>query len=152
MESRLHHWLQIAGLAGVIASLIFVGFEIKQSRDIAIAQTYQDRAALDIQIRSYMAPSEHVYEAMQKAFQEVELDPLEEMALDRAVGNIFIYWETNHLLFEMGMLDQEHWDASLRSIDAVSELPRFNEAWNDEKGSFRLSFQKVVDARLKAQE
>jgi hypothetical protein len=152
MEGRLQNWLQIIGLVGVIASLIFVGFEIKQSRDIAIAQTYQDRASLDIQVRSYMAPSERVYEAMQKSIQGAELSPLERIALDRALGNIFIYWETNHLLFEMGMLDDEHWEASLRSIDNMSKVPRFDAAWNDEKASFRVSFQNIVDARLTSQE
>ena len=152
MEDRLQNWLQIVGLLGVIASLIFVGFELKQSRDIAIVQTYQDRASLDIQVRSYMAPSERVYEAMEKSMQGVELSPLEEIALGRALGNIFIYWETNQLLFEMGMLDEEHWDASLRSIDYLSKVPRFDEAWSDEKASFRKSFQEVVDARVKSKE
>jgi hypothetical protein len=149
VEGGTQNWLQIAGLIGVIASLMFVGFELKQSRDIAVAQMYQDRAALDIQIRSYMAPSERVYDALEKSAKGMELSAHEQIAANRAIGNILIYWETNHLLYEMGMLDDEHWDASLRAIDYISRLPRFDAAWNDEKGSFRLSFQRVVDERLK---
>jgi hypothetical protein len=36
-KEEINDWLQVFGLAGVIISLVFVGWEIKQSRDIAIA-------------------------------------------------------------------------------------------------------------------
>jgi len=149
MDDRTQKWMQIVGLIGVVASLMFVGFELKQSRDIAIAQMYQDRAALDIQVRSYMAPSERVYDALQKSSKGQELNSEEQIAVNRAIGNVLIYWETNHLLYEMGMLDDEHWEASLRSIDYISQLPHFGSTWNDEKSSLRKSFQSVVDERLK---
>jgi len=149
MVDRTQSWLQMVGLIGVIASLMFVGFELKQSRDIAIAQMYQDRAALDIQVRSYMAPSERIYDALQKSAEGKELTSQEQIAVNRAIGNILIYWETNHLLYEMGMLDDEHWEASLRSIDYISGIAHFDAAWNDERSSFRKSFQMVVDERLK---
>jgi hypothetical protein len=41
---------ELLGMTGVIASLIFVGLEIKQSRDIAVADIYQQRSAMWIDI------------------------------------------------------------------------------------------------------
>jgi hypothetical protein len=150
VEQRTQNWLQICGLISVIASLMFVGFELKQSRDIAVAQMYQDRAALDIQIRTHFAPSERIYDALQKSSAGQELTAQEQMALNQAIGNILIYWETNHLLYEMGMLDEEHWEASLRSIEHNFEEAYFNAAWEDERNSFRKSFQIVVDERVRS--
>jgi len=40
---RMHDWLQIVGMAAVVASLIFVGLQLKQSQEIAIAGQYQAR-------------------------------------------------------------------------------------------------------------
>ena len=39
-SSRLNAWFQVAASVGVILSLIFVGLEIQQSREIAIADIY----------------------------------------------------------------------------------------------------------------
>jgi hypothetical protein len=50
----------------------------------------------------------------------------------------------------MGMLDDEHWEASLRSIDNTFEDALFNAAWEDERSSFRKSFQIVVDERVRS--
>ena len=149
-RERIQDWLQIAGMTGVIASLVFVGLELKQSRDIAVAQVYQDRAALDVQIRSYLAPSEAVHQALGKANRKEVISQQEAEILHRALGNLFIYWETNHLLKEMGLLDQEHWNASLRAMKHTSHIPGFRQAWENEKSSFRESFQDVVDQQFRA--
>ena len=46
---------QALGVPGICASLLFVGYEIKQSKDIAIADIYQQRATMwkDIEMGFY---------------------------------------------------------------------------------------------------
>jgi hypothetical protein len=39
----LNDWLQIVGMVAIVASLVFVGMQLKQSQDIAIAAQYQAR-------------------------------------------------------------------------------------------------------------
>ena len=148
MSTPRHSWIEILGIFGVIAGLAFVGFELKQSRDIAVAQMYQDRAALDIQIRTYFAPSEAVYAALTKFNEGGQLTEQERVSAERAFGNILIYWETNHRLYEMGMLDEEHWSASLASMTLISAHPLFMSLWNAEKQSYRTSFREIVDAHI----
>ena len=41
--SSLNNFLQMIGVLGVIASLIFVGLELRQSQKIALAKTQQER-------------------------------------------------------------------------------------------------------------
>ena len=41
---KLSDWLQVVGMFGVIASLLFVGLEMRQTREIAISQIYHARA------------------------------------------------------------------------------------------------------------
>ena len=43
-SAKLHDWIQIVGMAAIIASLIFVGLQLKQAQDIAIAAQYQARS------------------------------------------------------------------------------------------------------------
>jgi len=42
-SDKLNDWLQVIAAGGIIASLIFVGIQLKQSQDIAIAAQYQSR-------------------------------------------------------------------------------------------------------------
>ena len=43
---ELNDWLQILGMFGVIASLIFVGLQMRQSQQIALAGQVQARAEM----------------------------------------------------------------------------------------------------------
>jgi len=42
-SAKLHDWLEIIGIAAVVASLLFVSLQLKQSQEIAIAGQYQAR-------------------------------------------------------------------------------------------------------------
>ena len=46
--AKINDWLQVLGIFGVIASLIFVGLQMKQTQEIALAETYNARAAQTI--------------------------------------------------------------------------------------------------------
>ena len=54
-SQKLHDWLQIVGIAAVVASLIFVGMQIKQSDDIALAEVLESVAARAIEERALIA-------------------------------------------------------------------------------------------------
>lgn len=43
-SSKINDWIQIVGMSAIIASLIFVGLQLKQAQDIAIAAQYQARS------------------------------------------------------------------------------------------------------------
>jgi hypothetical protein len=43
-SEKVNDWLQLVGMAAVVASLLFVGLQLQQSQEIAIAAQYQARA------------------------------------------------------------------------------------------------------------
>ena len=43
LTEKINDWLQIVGMVGIIGSLIFVGLQLKQSQDIAVAGQNQER-------------------------------------------------------------------------------------------------------------
>ncbi|EEB79388.1 hypothetical protein GPB2148_2318 [marine gamma proteobacterium HTCC2148] len=148
-REQIHDWVQIIGIFAVVLSLLFVGYEIKQSRDIAVAQMYQQRAELDISMRSLWIPDEELWKIRQMMGEEKDFSRLsnfERETLLLAKGNNVIYWEANHYLYEQGLLSQEHWDVSLRSMDnqaASHEL--FHHYWAEMRWEFRDGFRQVVD-------
>ena len=48
-SAKLNDWMQVVGIFAVVASLIFVGLQMKQAQDIAVAAQYQERTASSIE-------------------------------------------------------------------------------------------------------
>lgn len=52
-SAKLNDWMQVVGIFAVVASLIFVGLQMRQAQEIAVADQYQDRA--DAALTFYLA-------------------------------------------------------------------------------------------------
>ncbi|MEP1469772.1 MAG: hypothetical protein ABJK25_02250 [Halieaceae bacterium] len=139
-------WAQALGFLGVILSLLFVGFEIKQSRDIAEAQVYAQRAELDVMIRAQYIPSDRIYDIQRRKAAGEKITDFELEKLLFAYGSSFIYWENNHFLYLQGLLGKEHWQASRQSmLQTFIEIPDFLAFWDGYSHEYRTSFRNEVD-------
>lgn len=54
-SAKLNDWLQVLGMAAVVASLVFVGLQLKQSEEIALAEVYESAAARGVEQRALIA-------------------------------------------------------------------------------------------------
>lgn len=54
-SSKLHDWLQIIGLAAVVGSLVFVGLQLKQADDIALAEVLENTTIRELERRAFTA-------------------------------------------------------------------------------------------------
>ena len=95
-SAKLSDWLQVTGLFGVIVSLVFVGLEIQQSRQIAIADIYQQRAEMIVQVNSIPLTSEILHETRSKLESGEALTNTEQSLLDQSWNPYFNYVENNH--------------------------------------------------------
>ena len=48
-STKVNDWLQVVGLFGVIASLIFVGLEMQQAKQIALSAANQARTDASVE-------------------------------------------------------------------------------------------------------
>jgi len=144
-EHTATDWLQILGFGGLIASLIFVGLELRQSREIAIADVYQQRAAMLIDVHSITLTSELLYDAYNRASAGEQMTAGDKILMATGLTPIFTYWENNHFQYEMGLLSEEQWLSSRNALKAVVQRPDVRLWWQTERGEMRKSFADVVD-------
>lgn len=142
--------VQFLGMLGVIASLVFVGFEIKQSRDIAIADIYQQRSsmALDIALSKYSP--EQVAKVMSRVGDDrLKMTQQDALVLWDIMEARFIYYENVHFQYQLGMIGEEEWSASKRLISRGFELAPCSPVWwRQTKETWRESFASEVDSLL----
>ena len=124
-SARLNDWIQIVGMSAIIASLIFVGLQIKQAQDIAIASQYQARSdALRDQFAAFLESDAAMrvigadlladIRASEDFPPEVKAwaadQPVEELAF-RAIGAYISLKSYDNLFFQYqsGFLSEEAW-------------------------------------------
>ena len=106
---NLDTWIQLIGMLGVLAGLVFVGLELQQSQQIAIANAIQGRNQM--QSNYLLAPLEGQIEAVQlrpvQNFQSLSPTQLlirEQLILHRSV-TITNAWQQ----YSLGLLTKDAW-------------------------------------------
>ncbi|MEJ2129345.1 MAG: hypothetical protein P8X81_10935 [Woeseiaceae bacterium] len=126
-SEKLHDWLQIIGMAAVVASLIFVGLQLKQSQEIAVADQYQARfesiagitaaflqsdAAMRVfgeEVRGEMLAKETLAPGMAEWIQD---QPSDELAYRALFGMLRLkIFDNLYFQYESGFLSEEAWSA-----------------------------------------
>jgi len=149
MKSKaLNDWMQFLASIGVILSLIFVGVQIQQSREIAIADIYQQRTALLLQNFNSAVPPETEFRAWIKERAGEPLSPDEKYALVIRYAARIAYWENNHFQYQVGLLPEEQWEASKNSIRGQAHQQAFLDTWERERFQLRKSFADEIDRIL----
>lgn len=148
-SQKLNDWLQIVGLFGVIASLMFVGLQLKQTQDIAASETYQNRTAIANELNAAGMSSSEFLSGVSKVYLNRidELTMQEAVALEWYVGSILLLMENNHLQLKAGYLTEEQWQANLDEMTCMFSVPLFVQVadeW-DFRGSFREVLSEVIE-------
>jgi len=148
-KSKLNEWLQLVASVGVILSLIFVGLEIQQSREIAMADIYQQRAAMVIDVQLGTLLWDDIHAAMRKSIHGEPLSEEEDIQLGLFQLPWFSYWENNHYQYQIGLLSEEQWLSSRNAmLNQFTLAPRYREWWIENRDEWRQSFAREVDQVL----
>ena len=148
--AKLNDWLQAVGLFGVIASLIFVGLQMKQTQEIALASTYNARASQTVDAMSGSLATPQFYSGMAKIYSGLrgQLTAEEYVAIEQENAIYLTVYENNYFQYEMGFLPEGHWQKNLRELDCRLTEPFFvalAESW-----PARDKFRTVLDAAIKS--
>jgi hypothetical protein len=147
-SAKLNDWMQVIGIFALVASLIFVGLQMQQDRQIALSAATQARTETTIQDIS-AAASNPIY---MSAIDKIELGNVESLlpSEKRAVwmhntATLF-NMENVHSQYLGGYVSQERWKASretLKELLRPAYGPRRNYKQNPD--AWTQSFQVVID-------
>ena len=116
----------------VVVSLIFVGLELRQSQQIAIATQYQSRIGFNLDFFNSMDEQDlrdmgdrtkrRVNDSSISAELKQELLQMDAASLGRAAvaaRKILYIFDNNHYQYRAGFFDEEAWRATRRRIKIV---------------------------------
>jgi hypothetical protein len=125
---ELNDWLQVVATIGVIASIIFLGLELRQNSDLMRAQIYQSRAETIQETFTSIQESDHIVPILVKleeAYAEGATVPAAVALLtaeEKMRAKFYVNRQIRHLdnmyyQYELGLIDEEYmaWWASIIS-------------------------------------
>ena len=123
-SAKLNDWLQVFGIFALVASLIFVGMQMKLDREIALSAIYQARSDASMIIRMAPLESEALLSATAKRVfgSGEELTPEEEIAFFSLLGGNMIYLENVHFQYMNGFISEEHWQTNREEIKVLMRM------------------------------
>ena len=160
-SSKLNDWLQVVGLFGVMASMVFVGFQIRQDREIAMSDSYQMRTAMVVQSFDSRAANTEALSAELRILGINPDDPLKNppVHIPESAGPLteleyragffssvstWNQWENSFYQFEAGFLPESHW-LRIRSVIKRQFVRKTLHSVVFTGGSWRPSFRREVE-------
>ena len=146
------------GLIGIVGSLVFVGFEVRQNSVATTASANAAVADAFIELNLVLASSPDLARAVVVSFDDPEkLQPEERILVLGMWRAIFHIWSNGHRQWTNETLDQvlyesiiseistygRNRDESVEDIDGRHRSMRW--AWESERFIFNIEFQQFVD-------
>ena len=149
--NKLREWLEVVGLFSVVASLVFVGLQMKQSHEIALSQASQARVAMAVDTLVSTAENSLFVSAQAKGLTGEEQSPEEKAAMGQYGLALLFSYEDQYFQFRNGFFAEERWQASKEALKGLlrdaSTIP-VRRAYERRPERYSGSFQTVVDGLI----
>ncbi len=146
-SAKLNDWMQVVGIFALVASLIFVGLQMKQTHKIALAGQYQARAQVAMDFFATRMESDYVTPRyMERIGQDVT--PRQIRHRRNASQIRWIMMDNNHFQYQQGFLTEETWQAYEYFIRNMYARCDERVTFEDRKPTFRASFVEFVEFQV----
>ncbi|MEZ5489617.1 MAG: hypothetical protein R3F50_04765 [Gammaproteobacteria bacterium] len=145
----LNRWLTLIANVGVLAGIFTVALELSQTQTAMQAEASSTRSQMDMNNRR-LSYDLGIRDIAQKLSTGQELTAEEIRRVNLREATMLRYFENLHYQMEIGVLDEQIWDANLQAISSYCNSPLFNAAFpNWENGAsraFRMDFVNLINS------
>ena len=127
--AKLNDWMQVVGIFALVASLVFVGMQMKQEQQIALSAAYQARTTALVEF------------LVATGADDVTRSAILKVEAGNNAGRELM--QNSHYQYVQGYLDEEHWMVVRRVIKSQLQIPIAREGLLN--SNVRPSFGLVVE-------
>jgi len=120
-SAKLNDWMQVVGIFALVASLIFVGLQMKQSHEIALSEAFQARTDTSVEFAIATADSPLFVSAMSKGIS-TNSEPLtvaENFAALRYAQAFLLLAENFHFQYVNGFISEQRWNGGMKTLESM---------------------------------
>jgi len=160
-SAKLNDWMQVVGIFALVASLVFVGLQMKQSQEIAIASQYHNRAAMAVEYFSTQFEPDNLPNWGRATGREPTPDmSIEQLGRRWLHGASYLIMADNHYYqYQSGFLEDEAWQAQRDTLKRNLSNPGspVHYVLDSPNATYRASFlelceELIAEAKMKSSE
>ena len=149
----LSDWASIAeiiGAAAVVASLLYVGYEINRNTKVSLAANRQSIASRAQDLALYSAETNIHRLLFDPSGDDIKLTESEQNHLTAYIGALLRTTEEAYLLYRDGLLEEEYWKTRARVMLAALRSPQARQVFIDTRnaGFYTPDFALWVNAAI----
>jgi len=146
--AKLNDWMQVIGIFALVASLIFVGLQMKLDREIALSAATQARTATTIQDILGSASNPIYMSAIDKieTGESETLLPSERQAVSLHNTATLFNFENVYSQYRSGYVSEERWRGARETFKQILQVdygPRRN--YEENPAAWTESFQQLIN-------
>ncbi len=143
-SAKLNGWMQVAGIFAVVLSLIFVGMQMKQSHEIALADQYQSRS--DAAQNMYLTMYEGGFTFGTDLRNAENWTPHERNGVMAISLWSWAQYDNHYYQYTAGFLDDEAWLGQSNRIQILYDNCEMRSVWDFVRPLYRQSFVAFVES------
>ena len=158
MFERLRPAMELIGILAVVLSLLFVGFEIKQTREMNLAQLHFNRMEMYHSKMLAVLESEPALHAIWKRYansgRTMNLTETEQATLNVLAHAQIAEWEAEYRYIEQGYATRSLSDLKNEISYTTNQMPEIRVAWPawDMPGLESYTFNKMMNEVLSSED
>ena len=154
LKLKLDDWLQLVGMAGVIISLIMVGYQLKQNSELLRLQIIMEESYAVIDHERIMVDNERASEVWAKSLTDpTNLTMAERRIMEGYLWSFIELIRTNHRMSEAGLLTDEDWRFRVKADSGFYFGNAYGYAWyqafSDNNQTLPKEIIDAIDEHLK---
>ncbi|NKB32421.1 MAG: hypothetical protein GKR91_04920 [Pseudomonadales bacterium] len=150
--SKLNEWFTLTANLGVIAGIIFLGFEIQQNTEMMQAQTRDSMSEKQMDwfmgIATNLDTAEIHNTFQREGLNNPEREPFEEMAFIFTIFAGLRMWENEWYQYQKGLYEEEEFLARSRAWPGALRQTGYSQVWEDVRLQYAPEFGEYLDAIL----
>jgi len=141
------------GLIVVVGSLVFVGFEVRQSVKATRAATMNNIMGSWGEVYRGFSETENVAEIIWRGVQDhAALSEVEQWRYSLQIAGLFHNFHNAHYQWKIGAYDDGAWSAQAEFLTNLLSLPGVRDVWEKRKRMLSRDFQVYVDTQILTKE
>ena len=122
--------VEIVGIVAIVASLVFVGLQMRQTHEIALVTLTQMRSDASRELAVAQISSEPIHAIDAKVEAGETLTPYEVMTRSLLPFIFYNQFENSHFLYSKGYITEEQWQSDLVAIRYFTNTqPSYSQYW-----------------------
>jgi hypothetical protein len=141
-SAKLNDWMQVIGIFALVASLVFVGLQMKQSQEIAIAEQFHNRA---VAVMGLAETQMEIGEVPNVRGWRERVSNGEVLAVDiNSFHWLWISFDNHYYQYQSGFMEESAWQAQLRNARGLYTVCDMRFVYDWRKSGLRAEFVDLV--------